>query len=51
MTDFSIICKRAIKKVEANDIKDLADGKMGHSTREVSDLVIDHIWETVSMQF
>lgn len=35
--------KNAIRKVVANDIKNLAVGEMGHSTKEVGDLVAGYI--------
>jgi len=35
--------EEAVAKVLREDIKDVAAGKMGHSTREVGDLVVDYI--------
>ncbi len=35
--------ENAVKKVVAEDVKDLAAGRMGHGTSEVGDLVADHI--------
>jgi 3-isopropylmalate dehydrogenase len=32
-----------VAKVLREDIKDLAAGKMGHTTAEIGDLVIEHI--------
>ncbi|HEC31870.1 MAG TPA: 3-isopropylmalate dehydrogenase, partial [Deltaproteobacteria bacterium] len=35
--------EEAIKKVVANDVKDLSAGKMGYSTSEVGDLVVKYL--------
>ena len=36
--------EEAVKKALANDLKSLAAGKMGHSTSEVGDLVVNYIF-------
>ena len=38
----------AVKKVLKEDIKDIAAGKMGYSTKEVGDLVVSHIRSMVN---
>jgi len=35
--------EKAIRKVVAHDVRDMAVGRMGHSTSEVGDLVAEHI--------
>jgi len=37
------LIERAVMKVLKNDIKDVGAGKMGHSTSEVGDLIVDYI--------
>ena len=39
----ALAVEAAVAKVLREDIKDVAAGRMGHSTGEIGNLVVDHI--------